>query len=141
GEPLAGRGLVGFRPPCGPAAGGLFPGAPVARPVAGHRAGDDPAGGGALAGAAQVAVRFQLPQGGGDAGGALGEAGGQRLDVDGGAPPHGLDVAGQPDGEQGQLLVLGQVVADHREVLGVPDVVVDDAGGPSAVGVPAGVLL
>src|SRR5690606_40070953 len=38
-------------------------------------------------------------------------------------------------------LFRSQVVADHREVLGVPDVVVDDAGGPSAVGVPAGGFL
>ena len=38
-----------------------------------------------------------------------------------------LDVHGQPDREQRQLGVLGEVVADHREAGGVAGVVVDQA--------------
>lgn len=100
--------------------------------VAGGRAGDDAAVGGACALATQVAVGLQLVQGGGDAGRALGEAGRQGLDVGAGAGGEGLDVCAEPDREQRQLRVLGEVVADHREAGGVAGVVVNQAG----VGVP-----
>ena len=51
------------------------------RLVAGDGAGDDAAGGRAVPFAAQVTVGLQLTQGGGDTGRALGESGGERLDV------------------------------------------------------------
>jgi hypothetical protein len=57
-----------------------------------------------------------------------GEAGGKGLDVDAGACRERLDVHRQPDREQGQLRVLGQVLADHREAGGVTGVVVHQAG-------------
>jgi hypothetical protein len=57
-------------------------------------------------------VRLQLAQGGGDTRLALGEAGAERLDVRPGAVRYGLDVYGQADREEGQLAVLGEVVAD-----------------------------
>jgi hypothetical protein len=43
-------------------------------------------------------------------------------------------VAAEADRQQRQLRVLGQVVADHGEVGGVPDVVVDDARTRGMVG-------
>jgi hypothetical protein len=67
--------------------------------VAGDGAGDDAPAGGALAGAAEVAVGFEFAQGGGDTGGAFGEAGGEGLDVDARAGGERLDVDGQPDRE------------------------------------------
>jgi hypothetical protein len=67
--------------------------------VAGDGAGDDPAAGGAFAGAAEVAVGFQLAQRGGDTGRAFGEPGGEGLDVDAGAGGERLDVDGEPDRE------------------------------------------
>jgi hypothetical protein len=76
---------------------------------------------------AQVAVGLQLAQGGGDAGRALGEAGGERLDVGPGPGGERLDVAPEANREEGQLLVLDQVVADHHEARGVAGVLVDDA--------------
>ncbi|MGP4083786.1 hypothetical protein [Streptomyces sp. KR55] len=76
---------------------------------------------------------LQFAQGGGDAGGAFGEAGGEGFDVDAGARGQRLDVQGEPHGNQRELAVLGEVVADHREVGGVPGVVVGEAAG---VGVP-----
>ncbi|MFF8587335.1 hypothetical protein [Streptomyces althioticus] len=97
--------------------------------VAGDGAGDDPAGGGADAFAAEVAVGLQFPQGGGDAGGALFEAGGQGLDVGRGAGGERLDVAAEADREERELLVLGEVVADHHEAFGVAGVLVDDTAG------------
>jgi hypothetical protein len=99
----------------------------VARLVAGDRAGDDPAAGDAFTGPAEVAVGFEFTQGGGDPGHALGEAGGEGLDVDGGARGEGLDVGAESDRQPGQFRVLGEVVADHREAGGVPGVVVDEA--------------
>ncbi len=72
---------------------------------------------------------FELAQGGGDAGGAFLEAGGEALDVGGGAGGERLDVAAEADGEERELLVLGEVVADHHEAGGVAGVVVDDAAG------------
>ncbi|MBD0839091.1 hypothetical protein ICC28_10320 [Streptomyces sp. TRM68416] len=68
--------------------------------VAGRGAGDDAATGQAFAFAAQVAVGFQFAQGGGDAGGALLEAGGEGLDVHAGTGGEGLDVQGQPDRDE-----------------------------------------
>ncbi len=97
-----------------------------ARLVAGHRAGDDAPVLRALAGAAQVAVGLQLAQGAGDPGRPLGEPGGQAPDVDGRAAGERLDVHAESDGQQRQLGVLGEVVADHREAGGVTGVVVDD---------------
>ena len=94
--------------------------------VAGDGASDDAAAGEALAFAAEVAVGLEFVQGGGDAGGALGEAGGEGLDVHAGAGREGLDVHGQSDGEAGERGVLGEVVADHREAGGVAGVVVDE---------------
>lgn len=61
--------------------------------------GDDPAAGGAFAGAAEVAVGFELAQGGGDTGRAFGEPGGEGLDVDAGAGGERLDVDGESDRE------------------------------------------
>src|SRR5690606_21116728 len=92
--------------------------------VAGDGGGGDGAGRGALAGARQVGVGLQFARGGGDPGRALGEAGGEGLDVDGGAGGEGLDVARQSDRQQGEVRVLGEVVADHREAGGVAGVVV-----------------
>ncbi|MFD1658905.1 hypothetical protein ACFSL4_11980 [Streptomyces caeni] len=78
-------------------------------------------------------MRLQIAQPGGDPGASLREAFGERLDVHGRVARQGLDVHGQRDGDQRQLRVLGQVVADHREAGGVAGVVVGDA-----VGAPAG---
>jgi hypothetical protein len=106
------------------------------RLVAGDGAGDDSALLGAFAGAAQVAVGLQFTQGGGDTGRALREAVGERPDVDAGAAGERLDVDGESDGQRGQLRVLGEVVADHREAVGVTGVVVDHAaraGAPARV--------
>jgi hypothetical protein len=41
-------------------------------------------------------------------------------------------VYGEPDRQQRQLTVLGEVVADHREAGGVAGVLVDDAEGVAA---------
>jgi hypothetical protein len=90
------------------------------------------AAGGAFAYAAQVAVGLQLAQSGGDAGAALREALGERLDVHGGVARQGLDVHGQRDGDERQFRVLGEVVADHREAGGVAGVLVRDAVGAGA---------
>ena len=98
-----------------------------ARLVAGDGAGDDSAGLRAVALAAQVAVGLQLAQGGGDTGGSLREAGGERLDVGARAGGQRLEVAAEADREERQLLVLDQVVADHHEAGGVAGVVVGDA--------------
>jgi hypothetical protein len=77
-------------------------------------------------------VGFQVAQAGGDAGAALGEAGGEGFDVHRGVGRQGLDVGGQADGDQGEFRVLGEVVADHREAGGVADVLVRDAIGTRA---------
>lgn len=90
------------------------------------------------AGEGQVAVGLQLTQRGGDAGGTLGEAVGEGLDVDAGACGQRLDVHAETNGEQRQLDVLREVVADHREAGGVAGVVVRDAGGMSGGGANAG---
>ncbi len=74
-------------------------------------------------------MRLQFAQGRGDPRLALGEAGREGPDVDERAARQGLDVHRQADGQQRQLGVLGQVVADHREAAGVAGVVVDDATG------------
>lgn len=72
-------------------------------------------------------MRLQLPQGRRDSRLALGEAGRERLDVGAGAGGQRLDVDGEPDREPGQLRVLGEMVADHREAGGVADVDMGDA--------------
>jgi hypothetical protein len=100
---------------------------PVAGLVAGDRAGDDPAAGDAGTFAAEVTVGLQLAQSGGDADRALGEAGGEGLDVDADARRERLEVYGQADRQERQLLVLGEVVADHREAFGVAGVLVDES--------------
>jgi hypothetical protein len=108
----------------------------TSRLVTGDRPSDDPPVGDSLAFPPQVAVVFQFTQGGGDTGGALGEATGEGLDVDLGAPGEGLEVDAEPDREEGEFRVLGEVVADHREALGVADVVVEETAagvGPSPV--------
>jgi hypothetical protein len=122
-EPLAGR-LPFLR-----RSGGLVFAGPAAmtRPVAGDRAGDDTAAGDAFAGAAEVAMGLQVPQGRGDTVPALGEAGREGLDVHGSACGEGLEVEGQPSGDERELGVLGEVVPDHREAFGVAGVVVDQA--------------
>ncbi|MFD5374985.1 hypothetical protein ACFWJE_11325 [Streptomyces griseoincarnatus] len=38
-------------------------------------------------------------------------------------------MAAEADRQQGEFLVLGEVVADHREAFGVAGVLVDDAAG------------
>jgi hypothetical protein len=83
-------------------------------------------------------VGFEFAQGGADAGRALGEAGGEGLDVDAGAGREGLDVDAQSDGEERELFVLGEVVADHREAGGVAGVVVSE---PAAAGAPVRVVV
>lgn len=109
------------------------------RLVAGDGTGDDAAAENAFAFAAQVPVGLQLAQGGGDAGRALLEAGGEGLDVDAGALGQGLDVAAEADREEGQFRVLGEVVADHRETFGVAGVLVDEPAG--GVGPPIRVVV
>ncbi len=119
----------------------LVRGAGPARLIAGDRAGDDAAAAGAFAGAAQIAVRLQFAQGGGDPGLPLGETGGEGPDVDEGAAGKELDVDGQADGQQRELGVLGEVIADHREAGAVAGVVVDDTAGACARrGSPRGVV-
>ncbi|MEU1848281.1 hypothetical protein ABZ499_03070 [Streptomyces sp. NPDC019990] len=77
--------------------------------------------------AAQVAVGLQFAQGGGDPGGTLGKPGGEGLDVGWGTLRQRLEVRAEPDGEERELPVLGQVIADHRETVGVAGVVVLEA--------------
>lgn len=71
---------------------------------------------------------FELAQGGGDAGFALGEAFGEVFDADPGSGGERLDVGGEPDRREGESAVLGEVVADDGEACGMPDVDVDDTG-------------
>ncbi|WP_374109131.1 hypothetical protein [Streptomyces sp. CC228A] len=75
----------------------------------------------------QVSGGLQLPKPGGDPLLALREAGGEEPDADPGAVRQGLDVQGEPDGEQAEPPVLGEVVAHDGEVAGVPGVDVNDA--------------
>ncbi|GAB7032766.1 hypothetical protein JCM4914_42270 [Streptomyces platensis subsp. malvinus] len=102
--------------------------------VVGHRAGDDLAAGQPFPGARQVAVGLQLPQGPGDAVLALGEAGRQELDADPGAHGQRLDVDGEPDREEGEFAVLGEVVSDDRVAGGVADFDVNDTGSGGRAG-------
>ncbi|WP_344334515.1 hypothetical protein [Streptomyces globosus] len=85
-------------------------------------AGDDAARREAFADPGQVALGLQFAQGAADAVLAVGEA--FREGADGDACPggEGLDVHGQTDREERQAAVLGEVVADHREVAVVPHV-------------------
>ena len=98
GEPFAGRALLRllrlFRGSRGVVDGWLTL---VAGLVAGDGAGDDTAAGDTFTDAAQVAVCLQFAQGGGDAGGALGEAEGEGFDVDAGTLGQRLDMQGEPD--------------------------------------------
>ncbi|MFG3528924.1 hypothetical protein ACGF8B_19540 [Streptomyces sp. NPDC047917] len=71
---------------------------------------------------------LQFAQGGGDPGLALREAVGEVLDADPGAVGQRLDVGGESDRDEGQLAVLGEVVAHDREAAGVPGVDVYDTG-------------
>lgn len=79
---------------------------------------------------------LQFAQGAGDPGLSLGEAPGEAVDVDLGAGGERLDVDGQADRRQRQLVVLGEMVADHREAGGVADVVVGDAAALRRVAFP-----
>lgn len=72
---------------------------------------------------------LQLPQGGGDEFLAFGEAGGECLDADLGALGQGLDAYGEAHGGGAEGGVLGEVVADDGEPVGVPDGDVDHATG------------
>ncbi|PVC93515.1 hypothetical protein DBP12_21590 [Streptomyces sp. CS014] len=72
---------------------------------------------------------LQLTQGAGDLHLALGEAGGERLDADFRSGGQRLDVDADPDRDEGQLGVLGEVVADDGEPARVRDHDVNDAGG------------
>ncbi|WP_442819646.1 hypothetical protein [Streptomyces sp. NBC_00841] len=71
---------------------------------------------------------FQLAQGGGDAGLAVREAFGEDLDADLRSGGQRLDVQAEPDREERELPVLGEMVADDREAAGVPGVDVHDTG-------------
>lgn len=93
------------------------------------RARGEPSVGQSLVEAFQVAVTLQLPHGARDPQLALGELGGQGLDADGRPCRQGLEVDGEPDGKQGELAVLGEVVADDRVAGRVPDVDVNEPGG------------
>ncbi|OKI74685.1 hypothetical protein AMK12_34700 [Streptomyces sp. TSRI0395] len=77
----------------------------------------------------EVAEGFQFAQGGGDAFLALPAAGGECLDADLDALGQGLDADGDADGGAAEVGVLGEVVADDREAVGVRDGDVDHAGG------------
>ncbi|GFN04584.1 hypothetical protein Smic_31400 [Streptomyces microflavus] len=79
-------------------------------------------------------MRLQLPQGGGDELLALREAGGECLDADLGALGQGLDAYGEAHGGRAQAGVLGEVVADDGEPVGVPDGDVDHATGREGAG-------
>ncbi|MGW5275626.1 hypothetical protein ACWEQP_24220 [Streptomyces sp. NPDC004044] len=71
---------------------------------------------------------LEFAQGGGDTGLALREAVGEEPDADLGSGGQRLDVRGKSDCGEGQLAVLGEVVADDREAAGVPGVDVRDTG-------------
>ncbi|MEE1809858.1 hypothetical protein [Streptomyces sp. BE133] len=71
---------------------------------------------------------FQFAQCGGDAGFAVREAFGEGFDPDLRSGGERLDVGGEADCEEGELAVLGEVVADDREVAGVAGVDVYDTG-------------
>lgn len=77
---------------------------------------------------------LQLAQGGGDTRRALREAGRERLDVGAGSGGQRLDVAADTDRQEGELRVLREVVADHREAGGVAGVLVCEAGGARSGG-------
>ncbi|QYA94762.1 hypothetical protein KZO11_14210 [Streptomyces anulatus] len=77
----------------------------------------------------QVAEGFQFAQGGGDAFLALPAVGGECLDADFHALGERLDADGDADGGAAEVGVLGEVVADDREAVGVGDGDVDHAGG------------
>ncbi|MFD4015727.1 hypothetical protein ACFWOK_07600 [Streptomyces sindenensis] len=72
---------------------------------------------------------FEFAQGGGDALLAFLAAGGQGLDADLGALGQGLDAYGESDGGAAEVGMLGEVVADDGEAVGVGDGDVDDATG------------
>ncbi|OKJ24563.1 hypothetical protein AMK23_27505 [Streptomyces sp. CB02130] len=77
---------------------------------------------------------LQLAEGAGDLHLALGEAGRERLDADLGPGRQRLDVDADPDRDEGQLGVLGEVIADDREPARVRDHGVKDAGGRDGPG-------
>ncbi|MFD5343888.1 hypothetical protein ACFWJY_08985 [Streptomyces anulatus] len=77
----------------------------------------------------QVAEGFQFAQGGGDAVLAFPAAGGERLDADLDALGQGLDADGDTDRGAAEVGVLGEVVADDGEAVGVRDGDVDPASG------------
>ncbi len=72
---------------------------------------------------------FEFAEGGGDAFLAFAAAGGECLDADFGSLGQGLDEYGDPDGGAAEVGVLGEVVADDGEAVGVRDDDVDDATG------------
>ncbi|MFJ4912566.1 hypothetical protein [Streptomyces sp. NPDC088726] len=75
-----------------------------------ERARDHASAGEANAAAVQVVLRFQLVQGGRDPGLALREAVGEDLDADLRPGGQRLDVRGEADRDEGQLVVLGRGV-------------------------------
>ncbi len=87
--------------------------------VAEDGAGDDLLAVQPVADALQVAVDFEFAQGGGDALLAFLAAGGECLDADFGSLRQGLDAYGDPDGGAAEVGVLGEVVADDGEAVGV----------------------
>ncbi|CAM5358940.1 hypothetical protein SBADM41S_02405 [Streptomyces badius] len=97
--------------------------------VAEDGAGDDLLAGQSVAEALQVAVGFEFAEGCGDALLAFFAAGGEGFDADLGPLGQGLDAYGDADGGAAEVGVLGEVVADDGEAVGVGDGDVDDAGG------------
>ncbi len=84
-----------------------------------ERAGGEAATAQADAAAFQVTGGFELVEGPADRRLALTETERQRLDGGRYAIGERLDVHGEPDRDRGETLVLGEVVADHREAVGV----------------------
>lgn len=77
---------------------------------------------------------FQFAQGGGDELLALREACGEGLDADLGALGERLDAYGEAHGDRAQAGVLGEVVADDGEPVGVRDHDVDHASDRERAG-------
>ncbi len=97
--------------------------------VAVEGAGGDAAVGPAFAGALEVAAGFEFAQAGGDQPFTFAALGGEGLDADVRASGEGLDAHGEPDGGEAEFGVLGEVVADDGEAVGVREGDVDDAPG------------
>lgn len=114
-------GLLGLRRQFEAGRGGVCGGATirVLRDVVRDRAGHDPPGRQALLDPGQIPVRLQLPQSGGDTRLPFGELRGEGLDADQGSVREGLDVRREADRGQGEVGMLGEVVSDDGELLGL----------------------